>query len=50
MKRVAKISNNDLVRNSDAYLSNGSQLDPDNEFLCINSSCKERREKFQLSY
>ena len=50
MKRVAKISNNNLVRNSDAYLSNGGQLDPDNKFFWINSSYKEGREKFQLSY
>ena len=50
MKRVAEISNNNLVRNSDAYLSNGGQLESDNEFFWINSSYKEGREKFQLSY
>ena len=50
MKRIAEISNNNLVRNSDVYLSNGGQLDPDNEFSWISSSYKEGREKFQLSY
>ena len=50
MKRVAEISNNNLVRNSDAYLSNGGQVDPDNEFSWIDNSHKEGREKFQLSY
>ena len=50
MKRVVEISNNNLVRNSDAYLSNGCQVEPDNEFSWIDNSHKEGREKFQLSY
>ena len=30
MKRVAEISNHNLVRNSDAYMASGGQIDPDN--------------------
>ena len=33
MKKVAEISNQNLVRNSDAYLSSGGKVDPDNEFF-----------------
>ena len=32
MKKIAEISNQNLVRNSDAYLSSGGNVDPDNEF------------------
>ena len=32
MKRAAEISNHNIVRNSDAYMSSGGQIDPDNEF------------------
>ena len=32
MKKAAEISNQNLVRNADAYLSNGEKIDPDNEF------------------
>ena len=32
MKKTAEISNQNLVRNSDAYLSSGEKVDPDNEF------------------
>ena len=38
MKKVAETSNNNLVRNSNAYLTNGGKIDPDNEFAWINSS------------
>ena len=50
MKKVAEISNQNLVRNSDAYISNGGKTDPDNEFSWIDDSYKQGKEKFRLSY
>ena len=38
MKSVAEISNQNLVRNPDAYISNGGKIDPDNEFSWIDYS------------
>ena len=35
MKKIAKVSHQNLVRNSDAYISNGEEIDPDNEFSWI---------------
>ena len=32
MKKIAEVSNQNLVRNSDAYLSGGDKTDPDNDF------------------
>ena len=32
MKSVAETSNHNLTRNSDAYLSSGGKIDPNNEF------------------
>ena len=50
MKKVAEISNQNLVCNSDAYISNGGKIDPDKPFSWINDSYKQEEEKFQLSY
>ena len=50
MKKVAEISNQNLIRNSDAYLSSGGKTDPDNEFVWIDDSFKMSSEKFQLAY
>ena len=50
MKKVAEISNHNIVRNSDAYMANGGQIDRDNEFSWIDNSYKEGKEKFQLTY
>ena len=44
MKKVAEISNQDLVRNL------MHTLNPDNVFCWIDDSYKEVKEKFQLSY
>ena len=41
MKKVAEISNQNLVRNSDAYISNGRKIDPDNGFSWIDDSYKQ---------
>ena len=50
MKKVAEISNQNLVRNSDAYLSSGGKVDPDNEFFMGWWSYKKGKDKFQLGY
>ena len=40
MKKIAEISNQNLIRNLHAFLSAGGKTDPDNEFLWINDSLK----------
>ena len=35
MKKIAEISNQNLVWNSDAYISNSRKIDPDNEISWI---------------
>ena len=50
MKKIAEISNQNLVRNSDACISTGGKIDPDNEFSWIDDSYKSSKEKFQLNY
>ena len=50
MKKIAEVSNQNLVRNSDAYISGGGKIDPENEFSWINDSYKESKQKFQLTY
>ena len=50
MKRVTEISNHNIVRNSDAYMASGRQIDRDNEFSWIDNLYKEGKEKFQLGY
>ena len=50
MKEVAGISNYNLVRNSNAYMSNGGKIDPDFPFSWVNNSYTESQQKFQLGY
>ena len=50
MKKIAEVSNQNLVRNSDAYISNGGKIDPDNRFSWTDDSYKQGKDKFQLSY
>ena len=50
MKKIAEISNQNLVWNSDAYISAGGKIDPDNEFSWSDDSYKSSKEKFQLNY
>ena len=38
MKKVAEISNQNLLRNFDVYISSGGKIDPDNEFSWIDDS------------
>ena len=50
MKKIAEVSNQNLIRNSDAFISGGGKIDPENDFLWINDSYKLSKEKFQLTY
>ena len=50
MKNMSKASNQNLIRNSDAYLARGGKTDPDNPFQWIEDSYKQAQQKFQLSY
>ena len=50
MKKITEVSNQNLVRNSDAFISSGGKFDPDNEFYWIDDSYKLSKEKFQLTY
>ena len=50
MKKIAEISNQNLIRISDAYISDGGKIDPDNEFSWIDDSYKQGKDRFQLSY
>ena len=50
MKKIAELSDQNLVRNSDAYISNGRKIDLDNEFSWTGYSYKLGKDKFQLSY
>ena len=50
MKTIAEVSNQNIVRNSDAYITCGGKIDSENEFSWINNSYKESKQKFQLTY
>ena len=49
MKKMAEISNKNLIQHSDAYISTGGKIDPDNKFSWIYNSYKSSKEKFQLN-
>ena len=50
VKKIAEVSNQNLVRNSDAFISSGGKIDPDNDFSWTDDSYQLSKEKFQLSY
>ena len=50
MKKIAELSNQNLIRNSDAFISNGGKVDTEKEFVWIDDSFKQGSNKFQLSY
>ena len=50
MKKIAETSNNNLIRNSNAYLASGGKVDPTSKFEWIDSSMEESQDKFQVSY
>ena len=50
MKKIADLSNQNLVRNSDAFISNKGKVDSKREFVWIDDSFKKGASKFQLNY
>ena len=50
MKKIAETSNNNLIRNSNAFRASGGKIDPTSKFEWIDSSMEETHEKFQMSY
>ena len=50
MKKIAETSNNNLIRNSNAFLASGGKVDPTSKFEWIDSSMDESQDKFQMSY
>ena len=50
MKEVAGVSNHNLIRNSNAYMSQGGKIDPEFQFCWIDSSYQEAQQKFQFVY
>ena len=50
MKEAAGISNHNLVRNSNAFISNGGEMDAEYELSWINYSYIKLQQKFQLGY
>ena len=50
MKKMAEVSNQNLIRNSGTYLARGGKTDPDNVFQWIDNSYNQGQQKFQLSY
>ena len=50
MEKIAELSNQNLVRNSDAFMSKGGKLDTEKEFVWIDESIKQATAKFQLNY
>ena len=50
MREVPGVSNHNLVRNSNAYMSQRGKIDPGFEFSWIDNSYHEAEQKFQLGY
>ena len=50
MKKIAQLSNQNLIRNSDAFMSKEGKVDTEKEFVWINDSIKQAAAKFQLNY
>ena len=50
MKEVVGVSNHNLVRNLNAYMSQGGNIDPEFQFSWIDNSIQEAQEKFQLGW
>ena len=48
MKKVAGVSNHNLVRNSNAYMSQGGKIDPEFKFSWIDNFYQEAQHKFQF--
>ena len=50
MKKIAETSNNNLIRNSNAFRASGGKIDPTSKFEWIDSSMDDTNDKFQMSY
>ena len=50
MKKIAELSNQNLVRNSDVFMPKGGKVDTGKEFVWIDDSIKQATAKFQLNY
>ena len=50
MKKIAEVSNQNLIRNSDVFISSGDKIHPEKDFLWVDDSYKLSKEKFQLTY
>ena len=50
MKKIAETSNNNLVRNSNAFRASGGKLDPTYKFEWVDSSMDDVNDKFEMSY
>lgn len=48
MKEAACASNHNLLRNSNAFISNGGKIDPDFELSWINNSYVKSKQNFNL--
>ena len=46
MKKISEVSNQNLVQISDAYISNGGKIDPDNDFSWIDDFYKQEKINF----
>ena len=50
MKKIAETSNNNLIRNSNAFIASGGKSDPTSKFEWVDSAMEETQNKFQMSY
>ena len=50
MKEVAAALNHNQVKNSNAFISNGEEINPEFKFSWVNDSHYEPQRKFQLGY
>ena len=50
MNEVAGVSNHNLVRNPNAYMSTGGAIDPEFKFSCIDNSYEEGQQKSHLGH
>ena len=50
MKEAAGVSNHNLVRNSNGYMSKGDKVDSTVEFSWTGNSYEEAQQQFQLGY
>ena len=50
MKKVAELSRQNLIRNSDEFMCKGEKVDSDKEFVWIDDSIKQAATKSQLNY